>query len=157
MKFDETDIRVIRSLQRDARTNFADIAGKCGVSVDTIIKRFQRLKKTGIIKGTTILLDPRHLGLECVASLEIGVDPKQVDEIVNSLREEPGVIFCTPSVGMQNVFAIVALGNVNELNALIERAKAHTDVKVVTTSIWAEDILLCPENFELEGLKEAAP
>ena len=53
MKFDETDIRVIRSLQRDARTNFADIAGKCDVSVDTIIKRFQRLKKTGISKGTT--------------------------------------------------------------------------------------------------------
>jgi DNA-binding Lrp family transcriptional regulator len=157
MKFDETDIRVIRSLQRDARTNFANIAGECEVSVDTIIKRFQRLKKTGVVKGTTILLDPRHLSLECVASLEIGVDPKRVDEVVDSLRGEPGVIFCTPSVGMQNVFAIVALGNVNELNALIERTKAHTDVKVVTTSIWAEDILLCPENFELEGLKGAAP
>jgi DNA-binding Lrp family transcriptional regulator len=137
MKFDETDIRVIRSLQRDARTNFANIAGECEVSVDTIIKRFQRLKKTGVVKGTTILLDPRHLSLECVASLEIGVDPKRVDEVMDSLRGEPGVIFCTPSVGMQNVFAIVALGNVNELNALIERTKAHTDVKVVTTS-WRD-------------------
>jgi DNA-binding Lrp family transcriptional regulator len=157
MKFDETDIRVIRSLQRDARTNFADIAGECGVSVDTIIKRFQRLKRTGIVKGTTILIDPRHLGLECAASLEIGVNPKRVDEVVHSLRGEPGVIFCTPSVGMQNVFAIVAFANVNELNAFIERTKAHPDVKVVTTSIWAEDILLCPENFELEGVKGATP
>jgi Lrp/AsnC family transcriptional regulator for asnA, asnC and gidA len=157
MKFDETDIRVIRRLQRDARTNFADIAQECDVSVDTIIKRFQRLKRIGIVKGTTILLDPRHLGLECAASLEIGVDPKKVNDVVNSLRGETGVIFCTPSVGMQNVFAIVALGNVNELNALIERTKTHPNVKAVTTSIWAEDILLCPENFELEGLRGATP
>ncbi len=157
MKFDETDIRVIRSLQSDARTNFADIAGECDVSVDTVTKRFQRLRRAGIVKGTTILLDPRHLGLECAASLEIGVDPKHVDEVVDSLQREPGVIFCTPSVGMQNVFAIVALGNFNELNALIERTKAHPDVKTVTTSIWAEDILLCPENFELDGLKGISP
>jgi DNA-binding Lrp family transcriptional regulator len=157
MKFDETDIRVIRSLQRDARTNFVDIATLCSVSVDTIIKRFQRLRRVGVVKGTTILLDPRHLGLECIASLEIGVDPKRVDEVVNDLQGQLGIIFCTSSVGMQNIFAIVALGDVNELNAFIERTKTRPDVKEVSTSIWAEDILLCPENFELEGLKGAAP
>ena len=157
MKFDETDIRVIRSLQRDARTNFADIARACDVSVDTVTKRFHRLRKGGIVKGTTILLDPRYLGLECAASLQIGVDPKHIDKVVDSLQKERGVIFCTPSIGMQNVFAIVALGNFNELNALIERTKTYPDVKTVTTSIWAEDILLCPENFELEGLKGISP
>ena len=79
MKFDETDIRIIRNLQRDARTNFADIAKECSVSVDTIIKRFQRLRRNGVVRGTTILLDPRHFGLECPASLEISVEPVHVN------------------------------------------------------------------------------
>jgi DNA-binding Lrp family transcriptional regulator len=155
MKFDETDVRIIRNLQRDARTNFADIATECGVSVDTIIKRFQRLRRNSIIRGTTILLDPRHFGLNCPASLEITVEPVRALVVVEQLRKQPGVVFCTPSVGEQNVFAVVVLEGMNELNALIEQIKAFIDVRDVKTSIWVEDILLCPENFELEGLKGA--
>jgi DNA-binding Lrp family transcriptional regulator len=157
MKFDETDVRIIRNLQRDARTNFADIAAECSVSVDTIIKRFQRLRRNGIVRGTTILIDPRHFGLDCPASLEISVEPVRVAVVVEQLRKQRGIVFCTPSVGEQNVFAVVVLEGMNELNVLIEKIKAFTDVRDVKTSIWVEDILLCPENFELEGLKEVAP
>jgi DNA-binding Lrp family transcriptional regulator len=157
MKFDDTDIRIIRNLQRDARTNFAEIAKECDISVDTIIKRFQRLRRNGVIRGTTILLDPRHFGLECPASLEISVEPVQVTDVVEKLRRKPGVVFCTPSVGMQNIFAVVVLPGMKELNILIEAIKALPDVNDVKTSIWVEDILLCPENFELEGIKGASP
>ena len=157
MKFDETDIRIIRNLQRDARTNFADIAKECSVSVDTIIKRFQRLRRNGVVRGTTILLDPRHFGLECPASLEISVEPVHVNAIVDELRKKIGVVFCTPSVGMQNIFAVVVLPGMKELNTLIENIKAIPDVNDVKTSIWVEDILLCPENFELEGIKGVKP
>ena len=87
MKFDETDIRIIRNLQRDARTSFADIAAECGVSVDTIIKRFQRLRKNGVVRGTTILLDPRHFGLECPASFEISVEPVRVPARSRGVKE----------------------------------------------------------------------
>jgi DNA-binding Lrp family transcriptional regulator len=153
MKFDDTDIRVIRNLQRDARTNFADIAKECGVSVDTIIKRFQRLEKHGVVRGTTILLDPHHLGLDYPASLELNVEPVHAAEVVDQVRRQPGVVFCTQSMGAQNVFAVILLKSMRELNALIEKIKTLPDVRDVKTSIWVEDILLCPENFELEGLK----
>jgi Lrp/AsnC family transcriptional regulator for asnA, asnC and gidA len=156
LKFDETDVKIIRNLQRDARTNFADIAEECGVSVDTIIKRFQRLRRHGVVRGTTILLDPRHLGLDCPASLEINVEPVHVADVVDQMRRQPGVVFCTPSMGMQNIFAVVVLKGMNELNTLIEKTKTLPHVKGVKTSIWVENILLCPENFELEGLKVEA-
>jgi Lrp/AsnC family transcriptional regulator, regulator for asnA, asnC and gidA len=157
MKFDDTDLRIVRNLQRDARTNFADIAKECGVSVDTIIKRFQRMRRNGVIKGTTILIDPRRFGFDCPASLEIDVDPVRVAEVVEQTRRQPGVVFCTPSMGMRNVFAVVVLRGMKDLNALIEDVKALPYVRDVKASIWVEDILLCPENFELEGLKEAIP
>ncbi len=156
MKFDETDVKIIRDLQRDARTSFADIAAECGVSVDTIIKRFQRLRKNGVVRGTTILLDPRHFGLEVPASFEISVEPVRVQTVVDALRAQPGVVFCTPSVGMQNVFAVAVLPSMKELNTLIQNIKTLPDVVDVKTSIWVDDILLCPENFELEGLRGVA-
>jgi DNA-binding Lrp family transcriptional regulator len=105
----------------------------------------------------TILLDPRRLGFDCPASLEIKVEPVHVTEVVEQTRRQPGVVFCTPSMGMQNVFAVVILKSMNELNSLIEKIKALPEVREVKTSIWVEEILLCPENFELEGLKMRTP
>lgn len=154
MKFDETDVRIIRNLQRDARTNFAEIAKDCSVSVDTIIKRFQRLRKNGVVTGTTILLDRRHLGFDCLASLELDVEPVHVSEVVDQVREQPGVVFSTPSMGMQSIFAVTILRDMKELNNLRENIKGLPHVRDVETSIWVEDVLLCPENFELDRLKE---
>jgi Lrp/AsnC family transcriptional regulator for asnA, asnC and gidA len=155
VKFDDTDVRVLRNLQKDARTNFADIAKECGVSVDTIIKRLQRLRKNGVVKGTTILLDPRLMGLDCLVSLEVNVDAVDVAEGVDAMKKQPGVVFCTPSMGMQNIFAIAVLKDMRELNLLRESIKGFTHVKDLKTSIWVDDVLLCPENFELERLKES--
>ena len=41
---DGVDVKIIRALQKDARTGFADIARDCGVSIDTISKQFKKLK-----------------------------------------------------------------------------------------------------------------
>jgi len=74
VKLDEIDVNIIRVLQRDARTNFADIAKDSGVSIDTISKRFKKMKRAGIIRGTTVLLNPKSFGYDCVASFGIRVD-----------------------------------------------------------------------------------
>ena len=155
MKFDDTDIRLLRNLQKDARTNFADIAKECGVSVDTIIKRLQRLEKNGVVKGMTILLEPRRMGMDCLASLEVNVDVVDVYEVVATIMKQPGVVFCTTTMGVQNIFAIAVLQNMKELNILRESIKGIKQVNELKTSIWVDDVLLCPENFELELLKES--
>jgi Lrp/AsnC family transcriptional regulator for asnA, asnC and gidA len=156
MPFDETDINIIRRLQRDARTTFIEIAKENGFSVDAIIKRYRRLSKRGVIRGETILLDPRRIDLNCPASLQISVEAIHVADVLKELRKQPGVVFCTQSMGMENVFAIVVLKDLSELNALREKTKSLQHVKDVKTSIWVDEILLCPENFELDGIKEVA-
>ena len=153
MKFDETDVTILRRLQRDARANFSEVAKECGVSVDTIIKRFQRLQKKGVVRGTTVLIDPRRLNYGCMASLELSVDMPCVNDVVSQVGEQQGVVFCTPSMGRNNVFAVAVLGNMNDLNALLEKVKHLRNVGEVKTSIWVDDLLLCPENFELEGMR----
>jgi len=154
VKFDDTDVRLLRDLQKDARTNFADIAKECGVSVDTIIKRLQRLERTGVVKGMTVLIDPRRMGMECLASLEVNVDSADATDVVEAMKQQHGIVFSTPSMGMQNIFAIAVLPSIKELNTLRDSIKAIPHVKELKTSIWVDDVLLCPENFELELLKE---
>lgn len=71
VEIDEIDAKIIRALQRDARTSFANIAAACGVSTDTISKRFKRMKRNGVIIRTTLLLNPKSVGYEHMASIGI--------------------------------------------------------------------------------------
>lgn len=150
---DEVDLGIIRALQRDARTNFADIAKDCGVSVDTISKRFKRLLKSKVARGTTVLLNPKSFGFDCVASFGIRVDYPHVQEVMDYVRKTQDVVFCAESMGRHNLFAIAVLRNVGRLSQLKESIKGHPMVREVTASIWVEEILLCPENFEFEHLR----
>ena len=154
VKIDEIDISIIRALQKDARTNFADIAKDLGVSIDTISKRFKRMKRTGIARGTTVLLNPKSFGFDCVASFGIRVDYPHVDEVLDFVGKIPEVVFRTPAMGRDNIFAIVVLKNVGRLGQVKEVIKGHPKVGEVAASIWVDEILLCPENFEFDHLKK---
>lgn len=154
MKIDEIDVSIIRALQKDARTNFADIAKGCKVSLDTISKRFRRIRRTGVVRGTTILLNPKNFGYDCVASFAIRVDYLHVEDVVDFVGKMPEVVFSTPSMGRYNIFAIAVLKNVGRLGQVKESIQGHPMVREVAASIWVDEILLCPENFEFEHLKK---
>ena len=154
-KIDEIDIALIRALQKDARTNLADIAKKCQVSTDTISKRFKKIKKAGFARGTTILLNPKSFGYDCVASFGIRVDYSHIQEIVEFLEKMPDIAFCTATMGRHNIFAIAIVKNVGKLSQVKEIIKGHPVVREITTTIWVNELLLCPENFELEQLRIA--
>jgi len=153
-KIDEIDITIIRTLQKDARANFADIAKKCGKSTDTISKRFKRMRKANIIRGTTVLLDPKSFGHDCIASLGIDAVHPHLKEVVEWIESIPETIFCTTSMGKHDIFCIVVLKNVGRLSQVKDLIKGHPMVREVTTSIWVDEILLCPENFEFEYHKK---
>jgi len=152
VRIDEIDVNIIRALQKDARANFADIARDCGVSTDTISKRFRKMKKAGIIRGTTVLLNPKSFGYDCVASLGIDVSYPYLEEVVELIQRMPEIVFCTTSMGRHDIFCIAVLKNVGRLSQVKDLIKGHTLVREVITSIWVDDILLCPENFEFEHL-----
>lgn len=154
VRIDGIDVNIIRALQRNARTNLADIARVCHVSTDTISKRFRKMKNTGIVRGTTILLNPKSFGYDCVASLGIDVDYPHVKEIVEFVGNMQGVVFCTRSMGKYDIFAIAVLENVGKLGQLKESIKGHPLVRDVTISIWVDRILLCPENFEFKQFEK---
>ncbi len=153
-RIDEIDVGIIRTLQKDARANFADIARNCSVSTDTISKRFRKMKRAGIIRGTTILLNPKSFGYECVASLGIDVSYPHLKEAVEMIQKIPEVVFTTASMGRHDILCIVVLKNVGRLSQVKDLIKGHPVVREVTTSIWVDEILLCPENFDFEHLKK---
>jgi len=153
-KLDEIDVTILRHLQKSARTKYSDIAQYCDVSVDTIIKRFRKLKDKGIVTGTTLLLDPRKFGEEVIANFSIDVEPSSVQEVLEFMKKQSGVNFATHAMGVYDIFSIATRKNMNEMNNLKETIQSHRMVREVKTSIWVDQFLLCPQNFELEPMSD---
>jgi Lrp/AsnC family transcriptional regulator len=61
---DETDLRILDALQRDATQSTADLAKSVGLSQSPCWRRIRRLESLGIIRGRVALLDPGALGFE---------------------------------------------------------------------------------------------
>ncbi len=150
-KLDEVDIAIIRALQKDARASFAAIAKSCNVSVDTISKRFKKIENNGVARGTTVLLNPKSFGCDCVGSFGIRTDFSHIEEILQFLKKMPDIVFSTQTMGRHSIFAVAIVKNVIKLNQVKEIIKGHPMVRDVTTSIWINDILLCPANFDLQA------
>jgi len=153
-KLDEIDVSILRNLQKDARTKYSDMAAQCNVSVDTIIKRFRKLRDRGIITNTTLLLDPRKFGEEVIANFSIDVEPSRVDQVLEFLKKQNGLCFATHTMGEYGIFSIATRRYMNEMNNLKETIQSHNMVREVKTNIWVDQFLLCPQNFELEPLIE---
>ncbi len=151
-KIDKIDVTTIRVLQKDARADFAGIARDCDVST-AISKRFRKMKKADVIRGTTILLNPKSFGYDCVANLGIDVSYPRLRDVIESLRKMPEIIFCATSMGKYDIFCIVITENVGRLSQVKDLIKGHPAVREVTTSIWVDEILLCPSNFEFKHLE----
>jgi len=152
VKIDEIDVGIIRALQKDARANLAEIAKDCSVSTDTISKRFRKMKRSGIIRGTTVLLNPKSFGYDCIASLGVDVNYPHLRKVVDVIQRIPEIIFCASSMGRHDIFCIAVFKDVDRLSQVKELMKGHPLVKNVTTSLWVNGTLLCPENFEFDHL-----
>jgi DNA-binding Lrp family transcriptional regulator len=155
VKMDKLDQSIIKALQKDARTNFTEIANDCNVSTDTISKRFKRLKRNGVIVGATTILDPKSFGYEYTACFGIRALYPLFEEVVSYLGERHEIMFCTPSMGRYNIFAIAVLKTLEDLSALNQFIKQHPAVREVKSSIFVEQTWsLTLDNIELDNIEE---
>ncbi|NOX39718.1 MAG: Lrp/AsnC family transcriptional regulator [Alphaproteobacteria bacterium] len=63
-RIDAIDRKILFELQRDASQSLDEIARKTGSSKTPVWNRIRKLRKAGVIRQQTVLLDPEALGLE---------------------------------------------------------------------------------------------
>ncbi len=92
IKIDETDLKIVDALSSDGRISFSKIAEKTGISVSTIKKRYERLRRNGMMK-VTIQINPSKLGYKALAVFFISFTPQTESlSIVEEICKIPDVI-----------------------------------------------------------------
>lgn len=62
MALDEIDLRLLTALQEDATSSYADLGAEVGLSAGAAHERVRKLKASGVIRRTTIEVDPGAVG-----------------------------------------------------------------------------------------------
>lgn len=71
---DETDWRILATLQDDARISNSDLAAKVHLSPSPCLRRVRELEQSGVIQRYVTLLDPPRLGLTVSVFIQVSLE-----------------------------------------------------------------------------------
>ena len=149
---DEIDEKIVAMLTKDARTSFRQIAKDLNKSPDTVIKRYERLREEGLIRGSTIVVEPGRIGYEGMAAFHIDVSTSggaktDSTSILRSLIKMPNIIVATKTVGDHDLLAVGVIHDFSHLMKLGGEIAAIPGVKNIQTALWAGGAEICPKYF----------
>jgi Lrp/AsnC family leucine-responsive transcriptional regulator len=92
-RIDEIDLRILAVLQADGRRPYADVGAAVGISGPSAHERVKKLEARGVIRGSTIVVDPAAIGYGVLAftwvtqapgtvAADLTVEFAGIDEIV---------------------------------------------------------------------------
>lgn len=143
----------MEALTKDARTSFRQIAMSLNVSPDTIIDRYKALQQKGVIRGSTIILNPKKIGYKAMAVFMIDISPggnnthfdSQV--ILETLIKMRNIIVASKTVGDHDLLAIGVVRDFQHLFAIRNEIAAIPGVMDMEVSFWSEITELSPKYF----------
>ncbi|MGD6933973.1 MAG: Lrp/AsnC family transcriptional regulator [Candidatus Bathyarchaeia archaeon] len=150
---DNIDLCIIEALTKDARVSFRQIALALNLSPDTIIDRYNLLQEKGVIRGSTIVLNPKEIGYTAMAVFMIDIAPavngKRFDStiILETLIKMRNIIVATKTVGDHDLLAMAVVRDFQHLFAVRDEIAAVPGVKSMEVSFWSEITELAPKYF----------
>lgn len=156
-EMDQTDLFIIKKLTEDARMSFRKIAKELGVSPDTVINRHKALQEKGVIRGSTVVINPKKIGYHGMAVFMIDASPIHIlateaaptdsSLILDKLIQMRNIILATKTVRDHDLLAIGVARDFEHLIKIGTDIAKIPGVKDLQVSFWAEKAELCPKYF----------
>jgi DNA-binding Lrp family transcriptional regulator len=147
MDLNETDIKILQGLLEDARFSSRQLAKKVGVSVGTVLSRIEKMKREGIIKGYSAVLNHEKLGYELTVVTEITVSRGRLVETEQEIAKIPNVCSVYDVTGLTDAVIIAKFKSREDLGHFTKRLLAlpyieRTNTHVVLTTVKEDFRLL---------------
>ncbi|MCW4015633.1 MAG: Lrp/AsnC family transcriptional regulator [Candidatus Bathyarchaeota archaeon] len=147
---DEIDAKILKTLLLDVRTSFVDIAKDCGVSTNTIVKRYYKLRQSGVITGTSLIVNLDDAGYDFVISTDMNVEPNYEGAILETLNNMPNCIDHFPVVGNYDVHAIFVVRNFQEIDQVRNQIKTQKGITRVRVTAHLSKHGFLPKNLLIQ-------
>lgn len=134
-KLDQTDLKILRTLQNNARLTTKELAASVNLSTTPVFERLKRLENNGYIKKYIAVLDAEKLnqGFVVFCSVKLRRLNKEIaSDFINVINEIPEVTECynisgeydyllkihAPNMKYYQEFILNVLGTIDSLGSL---------------------------------------
>jgi Lrp/AsnC family leucine-responsive transcriptional regulator len=129
---DEIDRKILRELQEDARTSYAELGRRVGLTTPAVIERVRKLEDAGIIIGYRADIDTAMVGLPITAFVRMSISGVDYSHIIEVAQQSNEVLECHRGTGGDSFIMKVAVATVEHLQEIIDKL---TPYGITTTAI----------------------
>lgn len=140
---DDTDVRILYFLMKDARIPFTQIARKCQITGAAVYQRYQKLKQAGILSGSSVMINPKSLGYNTCAFIGIQVNlttSSTHEDVFKKISEIPEIVECHHITGKYSLLVKIFTRNNEHLKKIIvEKIQSVPEITSTETFISLEE------------------
>lgn len=133
---DETDARLLETLQGAGRTKRTDLAGSVGLSVPSVSERLKKLEEQGVITGYHATVNAKLLGRDITAFIFVTIDSsKHYPQFRDHAMAHDDILECHAITGDGSYLLKVRTTNTASLEKLLARIQAWSGVLSTRTNL----------------------
>ncbi|MGH2517031.1 MAG: Lrp/AsnC family transcriptional regulator [Ktedonobacterales bacterium] len=118
---DETDWGLLCALQENARSSFAELGRRVGLTAPAVADRMRRLEATGIITGYHATVNPAKLGLGLTTIIRFQAPREPYERVFAAIKGCPEIVECHRLTGDDCMTLTAVVSSVEHLQELITR------------------------------------
>ena len=134
---DPIDRKILALLQEDAKIPQARVARSVGLTAPSVNERIRKLERAGYIRGYVAVLDPKRLGQDVTAFVEVFIEqPKFEAAFIEAVSHLDEVLECHHITGEFSLLLKVRVADMVEFRRLlIEKLNTVRGVRQTRTLI----------------------
>ena len=140
---DQTDWKILRELQKDARLSYNELGRRVGLSAPATAERVRKLEDAGIITSYGAQMDVAKLGLPLLVFIQLRCFPERCLFKTSSAEKFPEILEIHKLSGSHCALLKVALSSMEHLEAFNERLGVHGEqiTNVVTSNLFSQRMI----------------
>jgi len=140
-RIDGTDARLLLALADDPRATSVALAGRVGLSRNTVQSRLARLEESGAVGGFDRRIDPAALGYPLTAFVTTQVTQRRLDEVADALTGIPEVLQVHGVSGQTDLLVHVVAADADDLYRVAGQILAVPGVERTQTALVMRELV----------------
>jgi len=147
-KIDETGTQIVEKLAKNGRVSFRKIAEDLNISTNTVVRRYEKLKRSGTIK-VSIQIDPIKIGYRASAWFYVAFSSQtSLSAIVETIANIPDVNLIVKTSGVYDLLVEAMIRDIEQSIAIQDEIASIEGVaKMETHVIRPKPMLPLPQEY----------
>ena len=141
---DQTDLRILDLIRRDARLSFREIGKNLQISTGTVSERIKQMQSNGVIRGFVTAVDPEVLGYKVSMILSIRISPSaarsDIEKTLMNLDEASCIHYVTGAIDM---VVLVRAKDQHHAASVLDTVRTIEGIERIDSHVVLNNISLC--------------